>query len=515
MIEFIRHSGMHHLYASTLQLLESATSGASTDLQLTLFPSISIEIVDLLGEGTSTPPSALVEFIAHRQMIAINHVYSLLCNQPALVSGSPTPPPSPPSNHCTGAFTCSLKLITINLRSMLDSGKVKLPADFDLPRLDGFHIATLPAAPTRGGLMIAVRENPEIAFVQEKRIGLRVLVLIITISGRRCRLLCLHAPTAETPLPEHRAFAVDVALAVSDLLPGETMMIGSDLNARLGGLCDIFSCVGTQPVSTCPQHAEFRHDCLHTLSSVGMIAANTVLSEPTHTTWKHPSGSEQQIDFIWVASEAVHRGELISCKVGPWSFFDCNTTSDHRHVEVVILFQAQGARRGTKRACPHVKIVDEVHLANYQLEMVTALPAWNADTPPATYLQEAMRIATETVRSTAPARAPQRKSWISPEAWSQMSTLNLWRRFLTAVRRQDHLQMQNLHQRLGSPKIDMACVRQCASDLCVCTPRERMEAAAASTVKGLQATLKRSLRACRKRWFSDLCSTVDGHRDAN
>eukprot|EP00971_Amphidinium_carterae_P327309 6458592-Amphidinium_carterae.1 len=328
-------------------------------------------------------------------MIAINHVYSLLCNQPALVSGSPTSPLSPPSNHCTDAFTCSLKLVTINLRSMLDSGKVKfvfsqlasiradivfvqetrLPADFDLPRLDGFHIATLPAAPTRGGLMIAVRENPDIAIVQEKRIGLRVLVLTITISGRRCRLLCLHAPTAETLLPEHRAFAADVALAVADLLPGETMMIGSDLNARLGGLCETFSCVGTQPVSICPQHAEFRHDCLHTLSSVGMIAANTVLSEPTHTTWKHPSGSEQQIDFIWIAEEAVHRGELISCKVGPWSFFDCNTTSDHRHVEVVILFQAQGARRGTKRASPRVKIVDEVHLANYQLEMATALPA--------------------------------------------------------------------------------------------------------------------------------------------
>eukprot|EP00971_Amphidinium_carterae_P010925 215655-Amphidinium_carterae.1 len=96
-----------------------------------------------------------------------------------------------------------------------------------------------------------------------------------------------------------------------------------------------------------------------------------------------------------------------------------------------------------------------------------------------------------------------------------MSTLNLWRRFLAAVRRQDHLQMQNLHQRLGCPTIASACMQQCTDGFCVCTPREKMEASVAATVKSLQATLKKSLRACRRQWFSDLCSTVDGHREAN
>eukprot|EP00971_Amphidinium_carterae_P324254 6443764-Amphidinium_carterae.5 len=194
MIEFFRHSGMHHLYASALRQLETAASGASTDLQLSLAPSISTDLVDLLGEGSSASQSALVEFIAQRQMIAIGQAYSqILYNQPVASPGSISPPSISSTTYCRSAFTCTLKLVTINVRSLHDSGKVKfvfsqlasigadiafvqetrLPVHFDLPRLDGFHIATLPAEPNRGGLLIAVRDRPEVSVIQEKKIGSR------------------------------------------------------------------------------------------------------------------------------------------------------------------------------------------------------------------------------------------------------------------------------------------------------------------------------------------------------
>eukprot|EP00971_Amphidinium_carterae_P283428 5626471-Amphidinium_carterae.2 len=530
MTEFIRHSGGSQRYISLLRQLESSCAGASTDLQHDPPPQ-SLEVTKLLGAGSLPPLATFVEFIAHRQILALHAAYSqIIRNQPV---PSPSSSLSLPTTtvHSQCDFTCTLKLLSINVRSLHDSGKVKfvfsqlaaidtdiafvqetrLPAHFDFPQMDGFHLATSPADTTRGGLMIAVRKSPAVSVLKEKTIGWRILILTIMIAGKQCRLVCMHAPTAESSQSEHDFFAADVGLAVADLLPGEVLLIGSDLNARLGGLDDTFACVGQQAVSTCPVRAVFRHECLRLLSAAGLIACNTVISQPSHTTWKHPSGSEHQIDFLWIPVDMIKSGSLISCKTGPWAFFDCSTTSDHRHVEALILFQSCRRGRPGKRAAPRARLAGDEHLDLYKTAIAQALPDWDKSAPPAQYLQQAMSIAADTVRTTAPARAPQRKPWISAQVWSQMFELNLWRRYYTAIKRRDHLQMQNFYQRLGSPHIVLTCMRHHGSAHCACSHIDLLESSVANLVQPMRAKLKKALRQCRSEWFTKLCSEVDNH----
>eukprot|EP00971_Amphidinium_carterae_P037086 728766-Amphidinium_carterae.2 len=117
MIEFIRSSGMQHLYHAALCQLESAFTGASTDLQLDFSPPV------LTGMPFATPVGTTFEaFIAHRQFLAVRIAYEqILAHRLA-----PLPSPTSPSFFTSSSdanFTFTLKLVTINVRTMNDSGK--------------------------------------------------------------------------------------------------------------------------------------------------------------------------------------------------------------------------------------------------------------------------------------------------------------------------------------------------------------------------------------------------------
>eukprot|EP00971_Amphidinium_carterae_P165370 3278068-Amphidinium_carterae.3 len=241
-----------------------------------------------------------------------------------------------------------------------------------------------------------------------------------------------------------------------------------------------------------------------------------LLAQPMHTTWKHPSGSEQQIDFLWVPRNMVSRGLLQTCHVGPWAYFDCGTTSDHRHVEAVVIVEGQQIRKRKQHpSSSRAKIADAAHLDRYTQDMRSSLPDWNGETSPFAYLKEAMCTAEQVIKRTAPKRAPPRKPWLTAEVWSQMADLNLWRRYLTAIRRSNHMLMLHYYQRLGSPDIPFFCCGQCSPNECKCAYLILAEAAVSAKVKQLRSDLRRALRVCRKSWFSDICTMIDKHGSSN
>eukprot|EP00971_Amphidinium_carterae_P151902 3010502-Amphidinium_carterae.1 len=299
---------------------------------------------------------------------------------------------------------------------------------------------------------------------------------------------------------EHDTFAQNVRSALEMKDSSELTFIGTDLNARLNGLQSTFSCIAECAVSECPRSADFRSDCLRALSGSCLVAANTVISEPSHTTWRHPSGNEQQIDFVFIPDQLVASGKLLSCSVGQWGFFDCVTTSDHRHVEAVVLFQSKRACRTSPKKRKRAQFVNDAHIAAYCAAMKTELTPWDGREPASTYIEKALKLATSTVVSTSSRRASQKKPWISEEVWERMYSMNMWRRYSVAFRRRDLLLAQSLLGRLGSPVIDGHSLQDHSIG---------SHQALAARVKLEHGQLRKQLRACRRSWLHSNCERVD------
>eukprot|EP00971_Amphidinium_carterae_P194072 3850897-Amphidinium_carterae.1 len=181
--------------------------------------------------------------------------------------------------------------------------ETRLSGDVTAMTVDGYELITSPAAPTtgsHGGLSVMVRVDPQISVVFHRCVSHRVLVVQLCIATKHCRLICAHAPIAEADEAEHAGFARHVEAALASTRPGEILLAGIDLNARLGDLMDEHECVGQHAASTCPLRAAHRQECLAAFSAAGLLAISTFVPHLQPLTWRHTSGTEQQIDFVFV-----------------------------------------------------------------------------------------------------------------------------------------------------------------------------------------------------------------------
>eukprot|EP00971_Amphidinium_carterae_P028717 565442-Amphidinium_carterae.1 len=142
----------------------------------------------------------------------------------------------------------------------------------------------------------------------------RVMSVHMRVDSLHVRLVCAHAPIAEAPVQDHEDFAQAMEKALSCIEAGEVVLTGCDLNARLSTLIGEFQCIGPHATSVCPVDAVFRRSCLALFDNARLVAANTVLQDSQSTTWRHPSGSEHQIDFILVPHSLVECGRLVSAQ---------------------------------------------------------------------------------------------------------------------------------------------------------------------------------------------------------
>eukprot|EP00971_Amphidinium_carterae_P329005 6461218-Amphidinium_carterae.2 len=536
MAEFIRHSSVRQCYADALRAIEQKMAGASTDHQLLASPPPLRDLlaassccvayqgwVAALSDFTARLSSTFDDFISLKHVLALGDAFRRITT-PSLGLPAVQPQLGADVSMQGGDMSLALKIISINVRSMHDSGKVKfvfqrlrdlgadiafiqetrLPSHFNFTNLDDYHIVTAPAVAGHGGLLIAVKHAEHVALSKYKVFSSRVLVAHFTIASKACKLVCMHAPIPEALTCEHEAFAHDVESALAHTCLGTLVFVGSDMNAKLAGLQDEFSCVGELAVSACPQRAAYRHSCLKAFSRHRLKAANTVLALPSHTTWRHPSGSERQIDFAWVPESIITSGRLLSCAVGSWGQFDCVTTSDHRHLEVVVLLQVTRVQRSSTDRRRKLRFVDEDHLNAYTMTMQQALQPWDENESPASYIQRALSVAKDTMTSTSPKRSPQRKPWIDTITWDAMHRLNLWRRLRTALRRDDAIHAQALLTRLEVLHLKIEHDNPCS-----------LLAAVDAQLKDLRAKVRKDLRMCRRTWFHSACSNVEALRTEN
>eukprot|EP00971_Amphidinium_carterae_P241737 4799912-Amphidinium_carterae.2 len=385
-------------------------------------------------------------------------------------------------------LTFPLRLITINIRTLYDSGKMKffasqlkvlkadivfvqetrLPEKVDLQQLDGFQLFTTPSPHGHGGLMVLVRIDPLLAADRHRSISSRVMVVFMHVDSIPVRLICAYAPIAEAPIADHEEFAADMCAALQAPVPGELVFVGCDLNARLASVVDDFQCVGQHAASSCPSNAAFRHSCLQMFDDSKLIAANTLTECPDPSTWRHPSGTEHQIDFIMIPQQLHEQGRLASSEVGPRAFFDCTTTSDHRHVLVTVVLTSSASRGKQKKLHARVSAADDKHISDFKAALPSSLPAWTREQP-------GMETIANTLKSTAPAATRPRKPWITDATWDRIREFNKWRRLLVARRRHD------------ATAYDAALVRK---------------------IHEMKTLVRRLLRSDRHQWFDAACASA-------
>eukprot|EP00971_Amphidinium_carterae_P343866 6483898-Amphidinium_carterae.2 len=425
-------------------------------------------------------------------------------------------------------LTFALSILTINIRSLNEAGKLKfvaskleqlgvdiafiqetrLPDSFDMTKIDGYHIVSSPSASTsgaHGGLMTLVKCSLDATPLFSQQVSHRVLVSAVRLSGKCCRLVNAHAPVTEAPLAEHDQFAADVGLALKQQEPGELLVVGVDLNARLMDLDNHFSCVGDCAASRCQDGAQHRRSCLSHFDAARLVAVNTVLPHPHPMTWRHNSGAEHQIDFIFVPAHLVAQSRVVKVAAGDWAVFDCATTSDHCYVVAhIVLTVDQHKRRKPPPKKP--RFVNAAHIVDYVKAARDELPEWVDGQDPRSYMQTALVTLERVIKSTAPQRCVQRKPWILPATWEMLQQLNRWRRFLTAWRRGDWEHLASLFVELGKPFNELLPSALDFSEHPV-LPTE-YEQKVLQHIRELIKASRKPLRADKKLWFSEAVAAV-------
>eukprot|EP00971_Amphidinium_carterae_P335658 6471629-Amphidinium_carterae.5 len=516
-------------------MLDSAFKGASTDpSNWFTWPykaesSAPLSWQGMMGDSTFELGTRVVldEFISARYQLALRAAFDCMFSVATACRGPHTKTYVAADDRPD--LCLPLRCITINVRSMNDVGKTKfvlerlhslsadivfiqetrLPEKFDFTMLDKFHVVAAPAISGQGGLLILVRQDSQCVLESHRAVGPRVLVASVKVASLKLKLLCLHAPTAESPLSAHDTFAGSVDAAVRGFDSKDIVIIGSDMNARLGGLSEMFECVGSQAVSYCPEKAFFRHSCLKHLEKLGLCAVNTIIAEPTDVTWRHPLGTEQQIDYIWLPKRLMENGKVLDCRVGEWAFFDCGTTSDHRHVQTTVMLEVCTARSRNNLQRKKAQFHNEQHIVDAVAKVNSALQPWDSQCEAGKYISRALDVAAESILATAPKTSPVRQPWISKKSWDHMQVLNEWRKLQHALKRGDARLSARLLERLAPQLPPCAC--GCPPSQCSCTCANPLWERVCKKVHSLKAENKKNLRADRKHWFNTLADEADSH----
>eukprot|EP00971_Amphidinium_carterae_P300689 5974425-Amphidinium_carterae.1 len=271
--------------------------------------------------------------------------------------------------------------------------------------------------------------------------------------------------------------------------------MGADMNAKVAGIdLDIF---GHNALSTCRYGATHRIQLFERLSKRGMRAINTFMGTPLDLTWRHPSGSLSQIDFLILDGEL---SELVtSFKLEDWGIIDQGTAADHRMLTAVLDLGHQA--RSKKKSSMGLRFTDNGHFSSF----VTALKAsgmrhWDGESPADRYMEQLVEQVSSLIDDTKPLPQHPRKPWVSEKAWNYMLLLNKYRRLLSALRR---------HDTAGARKAAATLVAHEGEQY---YPQEEQDAVSGclTAIKVLTAVKRRVLREDRRAWV-DARSQEAGH----
>eukprot|EP00971_Amphidinium_carterae_P117238 2322384-Amphidinium_carterae.3 len=308
-----------------------------------------------------------------------------------------------------------------------------------------------------GGVAIFIRRCKHLQLLEHRAFGKRILLVRIKVHGRILWVISAHGPPQLAHAAVHGDFCSCMSQALEMVARGSTV-IGADLNLHLQPLREFINSDLTGPYCSDDALSRQRHGLplVRTLASHSLHFANTLLAPPnldTIHTWRHPrfrhacptipatirdqlrQPGHQQIDFCLVSPDLMQVTSF--CRPLQWAFFDALNGSDHRPVQISILWQLttpDKSRRGQRGVTVKPRRllrapVDDEHLRRYQAGIAAAVEGsewWNYN--PSDAVQIIQLAAIDTLEAThVPGDTP-KVSWMHPATWKLLVALNALRR---------------------------------------------------------------------------------------
>eukprot|EP00971_Amphidinium_carterae_P121701 2410217-Amphidinium_carterae.1 len=304
----------------------------------------------------------------------------------------------------------------------------------------GYTVIMSPAQEGRGshgGLIVALKAGGDVKVVSHRSFGSRVLAVDCSIGRHHIKVVSMHGPVRKSPASIHEEFADQVQMLMESRKSHQSVLVGADLNCKLGSLETPLNIIG-EHTSPCPHQAKQAHRLIHSLHRHQMFFLNTLLDpvQTDHVTWKHPRSTLAspryfQIDFV-MASEALYK----CCAVAPplpWGSMDSLLEADHRPIEARFVIQS-GRTAKTRR--PLKACLNKEHESRFRTLLRRRLNERSApiNSSAAERIQDVLRLASETLQDTRPSHATPRKDWISGPTWTEMRQMARIRKSIASWR---------------------------------------------------------------------------------
>eukprot|EP00971_Amphidinium_carterae_P234461 4652354-Amphidinium_carterae.2 len=408
--------------------------------------------------------------------------------------------------------------------AFLQESRLRLAADFDMKE---FYIHHTPAVSGYGGLVTMIRKGLHISIVNKHNICQRLQLTTIKYHGKIIHLYNSHAPTTLDKAETHHVYQQQLILATTNIPRDHLVLIGIDLNCRMGRKCDEFEVVGEYTTAMHPRSSidyvlnHFQQEQLYLLNT--MLAPSGqegILMPPDHPelraavgTWKERRSTSDmavhQIDYLIGSHAILH--SAAACSPLPWHHFDTLHASDHRPVSLQFLLQHNSCGSFVRVKRVHKRFISAQHQAD--CEALTSRTIQQLEkqfppesTPPHIQLFQRQQVIQQCLHRSAPKNAlVPRKPWVQADTLIALKDLNrtrrlkaMWHRLFQSLQPIDAVQQQlsTLHQLDSECLID---VRQ---------PQSTTHTLHFAITKKCRET-RQMLRRNKQEWIEERCARID------
>eukprot|EP00971_Amphidinium_carterae_P215960 4286894-Amphidinium_carterae.2 len=393
--------------------------------------------------------------------------------------------------------------------------------------LSSHHAIHTPATRGKGGLLTLVTKLPTTKILLVHAPHPRLLFVKILMDGTIVHIGNCHAPIRDAPSARHQEFFEHFVEATKSIQDNHYLLIGVDMNARLGALHEDFGTIigpYTTPIKGRSHILELLCHCQHRhfhFTNTIIPPTNSTLQRipPRHSTvhdaivtWKKaskcPFDSTHQIDFVitnWLTFTATSKSEPL-----PWHLLTTLHESDHRAVTIHFVIKHGASHTHTPKRL-HRQFVNEEHRQQFRAALSSVVPRYHQDfpadtTPPHIQLAHLQQLVQRCVECSAPKHLlTPKKCWITDTTLMSLTQLTRLRR-LKAL-----WQLHSPPRREFAPSASVVTQIQALDEFSLIDWRQvtTTNLAIIAQVKALVKISRRQLRADKQAWLSETCDRID------
>eukprot|EP00971_Amphidinium_carterae_P349177 6490883-Amphidinium_carterae.2 len=266
-----------------------------------------------------------------------------------------------------------------------------------------------------GGLQILVAKNKGFAIKWSRTFSHRVLAVGIVCEGEAWCIINAYAPTSLATELEFRLFWHDVKMAIEHARKnGLPIMIGADLNTRLGGARDDIH-IGPAVTGQASADQKYREEDIASALEKYQLAAWSTMSGDPHTTWTSPHETDSQIDYL--IGDYTKLDRLVSVQVFELECF----ASDHKIVTCDFYARAQKQEKRHKVRPMAAKIRGPDHSLAVKLALLNEdHSSWMEEEDPLRAIAAFVKQVKQVVKRAPGSMATVKKEWIGGTTWQQI-----------------------------------------------------------------------------------------------